>query len=153
MYGFGVVLVEILTGLRAIDLNRPSGYHNLTDWIKPHLQERRKLKKIMDPQLGDKYPIKAALTISKLASKCLAPEPKMRPPMKDVMEILKGTQASTDKTVEVRGQNEWVNSIYMWISGNDWDLRGFWLFILYFLLTQVAWLQRNLWISYACLSS
>ncbi|XP_058753047.1 probable serine/threonine-protein kinase PIX13 isoform X2 [Vicia villosa] len=105
VYGFGVVLVEILTGLRAIDLNRPSGYHSLTDWIKPHLQERRKLKKIMDPQLGGKYPIKAALTISKVASRCLAPEPKMRPSMKDVLEILKGTQASTDKDVEVRGQN------------------------------------------------
>lgn len=101
VYGFGVVLVEILTGLRAVDANRPTGFHNLTDWIKPHLQDRRKLKNVMDRQLGDKYPIKAALPVAKLASKCLAPEPKMRPSMKEVLEDLKGIQASTNRTVVV----------------------------------------------------
>ncbi|KAL5101001.1 hypothetical protein RYX36_005328 [Vicia faba] len=105
VYGFGVVLVEILTGLRAIDINRPSGFHSLTDWIKPHLLDKRKLKKKMDILLDDKYPIKAALAIAKVASRCLAPEPKMRPSMKEVLEILKGTQASTDKTAEVSGQD------------------------------------------------
>ena len=53
VYSFGVVLVEILTGLRALDTNRPSGKHNLVDWIKPYLSERRKLKQIMDSQLGE----------------------------------------------------------------------------------------------------
>jgi serine/threonine protein kinase len=105
VYGFGVVLVEILTGLRAVDLNRPSGRHILTDWIKPELQDRKKLKKVMDPQLGDKYPIKAALPIAKLATSCLAPEPRLRPSMKDVMERLQGIQAATNRTVEVRGAN------------------------------------------------
>ncbi|AET01073.1 putative transferase, protein kinase RLK-Pelle-RLCK-VIIa-2 family [Medicago truncatula] len=105
VYGFGVVLVEILTGLRAVDLNRPSGRHILTDWIKPELQDRKKLKKVMDPQLGDKYPIKAALPIAKLAISCLAPEPKLRPSMRDVLERLQGIQAATNRTVEVRGAN------------------------------------------------
>jgi hypothetical protein len=59
----------------------------------------------MDNHLGDKYPMKAALPIAKLASKCLAPEPKMRPSMKDVLETLQGIQASTNKTVEVRGHH------------------------------------------------
>ncbi|KAE8670066.1 hypothetical protein F3Y22_tig00112206pilonHSYRG00202 [Hibiscus syriacus] len=27
-------------GLRALDLNRPSGQHNLVDWIKPHLSDK-----------------------------------------------------------------------------------------------------------------
>jgi len=105
VYGFGVILVEILTGLRAIDPNRPRGFHCLTYWIRPHLQDRRKLKKIMDPLLKDKYPIKAALPIAKLATRCLAPEPKMRPSMKDVLEMLQRIQAATNRTVEVRGAN------------------------------------------------
>jgi serine/threonine protein kinase len=105
VYGFGVVLVEILTGLRAIDPNQPTGFHSLTDWIKPHLPDRRKLKKVMDDHLGGEYPMKAALPIAKLALKCLAPEPKMRPSMKNVLETLQGIQASTNKTVEVRGHH------------------------------------------------
>ncbi|KAI7997589.1 putative serine/threonine-protein kinase PIX13 [Camellia lanceoleosa] len=31
VYGFGVVLLEILTGLRALDTKQPSGLHNLVD--------------------------------------------------------------------------------------------------------------------------
>ncbi|KAL0431055.1 UNVERIFIED_CONTAM: putative serine/threonine-protein kinase PIX13, partial [Sesamum radiatum] len=37
VYGFGVVLLEMLTGLRALDTRRPSGQHNLVDWLKPLL--------------------------------------------------------------------------------------------------------------------
>ncbi|XP_042041560.1 probable serine/threonine-protein kinase PIX13 isoform X2 [Salvia splendens] len=46
VYGFGLVLVEMLTGLRALDTNRPAKQHNRVDWIKPSLQERRKLKSV-----------------------------------------------------------------------------------------------------------
>ena len=84
VYGFGVVLVEILTGLRALDTNRPREKHNLVDWIKPYLSEIRKLKQIMDSKLGGKYPSKVAFHISQLALKCLAAEPKHRPSMKEV---------------------------------------------------------------------
>ena len=67
VYGFGVVLVEILTGLRALDTNCPSGKHNLVDQVKPYLSERRKLKQIMDSRLEGKYPSKAVFHISQLA--------------------------------------------------------------------------------------
>ncbi|KAK4561968.1 hypothetical protein RGQ29_004713 [Quercus rubra] len=67
VYGFGVFLVEILTGLRALDTNRPSGKRNLVDWVKPYLSERRKLKQIMDSRLEGKYPSKAVFHISQLA--------------------------------------------------------------------------------------
>ncbi|RYR00892.1 hypothetical protein Ahy_B06g079779 [Arachis hypogaea] len=84
VYAFGVVLVEMLTGLRALDPNRPSGQHNLTDWIKPYLHDRRKLKSIMDFRLEGKYPSKAAFRIAQLALRCLETEPKQRPSMKEV---------------------------------------------------------------------
>lgn len=100
MYGFGVVLVEILTGLRALDTNRPSGQHNLTEWIQPYLHDRRKLKSVMDSRLEGKYPSKAAFRIAQLASKCLAPEPKQRPSMNEVVESLERVQAANEKTME-----------------------------------------------------
>ncbi|KAJ8765123.1 hypothetical protein K2173_010609 [Erythroxylum novogranatense] len=102
VYGFGVVLVEILTGLRAIDTNRPTGRHNLVDWIKPYLSDRRKLKSIMDSRLEGRYPSKAAFRIAQLALTCLESEPKHRPPMKDVVETLEIIGRSNDRQLEPR---------------------------------------------------
>ncbi|PIN06427.1 Serine/threonine protein kinase [Handroanthus impetiginosus] len=45
VYGFGVILVEMLTGLRELDTKRPAGQHNLVDWVKPYLPEMDRLKK------------------------------------------------------------------------------------------------------------
>ncbi|XP_075632933.1 putative serine/threonine-protein kinase PIX13 isoform X1 [Castanea sativa] len=102
VYGFGVVLVEILTGLRAVDRNRPSGKHNLVDWVKPYLSERSKLKQIMDSRLEGKYPSKAVFHISQLALKCLAAEPKHRPSMKEVLEKLERFEAANERPREPR---------------------------------------------------
>lgn len=96
MYGFGVVLIEILTGLRALDQNRPSGRHNLVDWIKPYLYDRRKLKNIMDSRLEGKYPSKAALKIAQLALNCIESEHRHRPSMKEVVETLEKIEASDE---------------------------------------------------------
>ncbi|KAK7815591.1 putative serine/threonine-protein kinase pix13, partial [Quercus suber] len=102
VYGFGIVLVEILTGLRALDTNRPSGKQYLVDWIKPYLSEIRKLKQIMDPRLEGIYPSKAAFHISQLAQKCLAAEPKLRPSMKEVLEKLERFEAANERPREPR---------------------------------------------------
>ncbi|KAA3488506.1 putative serine/threonine-protein kinase Cx32, chloroplastic [Gossypium australe] len=104
VYGFGVVLVEIVTGLRALDPNRPSGQHNLSEWIKPYLSDRRKLKSIMDNRLEGKYPSKAAVRIAQLALKCLEPEPKYRPSMKEVVETLEQIESINDNPKEPRNR-------------------------------------------------
>lgn len=100
VYGFGVVLIEILTGLRALDTNRPSGQHNLTEWVKPYLYERRKLNSIMDSRLEGKYPSKAAFRIAQLALKCIASEQKQRPSMKEVLESLERIQTANEKPAD-----------------------------------------------------
>lgn len=97
VYGFGVVMVEMLTGLRALDTNRPSGRHNLIDWVKPYLCDRRKLKNIMDSRFEGKYPSKAAFQIAQLALRCLGPEPKTRPSMKELVEALELMDADNGK--------------------------------------------------------
>lgn len=88
VYGFGVVLLEMLTGLRALDTNRPSGEHVLVDFTRPSLTDKRRLKKIMDPRLEEQYPIKGALLAGELIIKCLEAEPKNRPSMEGVLETL-----------------------------------------------------------------
>ncbi|WCJ40013.1 Protein kinase superfamily protein [Euphorbia peplus] len=105
VYGFGVVLVEILTGLRALDTNRPSGRHNLAEWIKPYLYDKRKLKSIMDSRLEGRYPSKAAVKIAQLALTCIESEPKHRPSMKEVVEILVTIEATKDRQSELRARS------------------------------------------------
>ncbi|OMO54572.1 hypothetical protein COLO4_36402 [Corchorus olitorius] len=97
VYGFGVVLLEMLTGLRALDTNRPSGEHNLVEWAKHSLTEKRKLKRIMDPRLEEKYPLKAALQAGELILKCLESDPKNRPSMEEVLETLEKISAINEK--------------------------------------------------------
>ncbi|MED6119231.1 putative serine/threonine-protein kinase pix13 [Stylosanthes scabra] len=92
VYGFGVVLLEMLTGLIALDTNRPSGQQNLVEWIKPSLYEKRKLKKVMDPNLSEQYPMKAALEMAHLILKCLEEDPKNRPSMEQVLQTLEKVQ-------------------------------------------------------------
>uniref|UniRef100_A0A2P2IMA0 non-specific serine/threonine protein kinase n=1 Tax=Rhizophora mucronata TaxID=61149 RepID=A0A2P2IMA0_RHIMU len=102
VYGFGVVLVEMLTGLRALDTNRPSGRHSLVDWIKPYLGDKRKLKSMMDSRLQGRYPSKSAFRIAQLALHCLESEPKHRPPMREVVETLERIEATNERQLEPR---------------------------------------------------
>ncbi|KAF9601943.1 hypothetical protein IFM89_024277 [Coptis chinensis] len=92
----------VATGQRALDTNRPSGQHNLVDWLKPSLSDRRKLVRIMDPRLEGQYPSKGAIQAAQLTLKCLGPEPRVRPPMKEVVESLERIQAIKSKTKESR---------------------------------------------------
>ncbi|XP_078155559.1 putative serine/threonine-protein kinase PIX13 isoform X2 [Carex rostrata] len=89
VYGFGVVLLEMLTGLRALDPSRPSDQHNLVDWSKPYLSDRRKLPRILDPRLEGRYPSKGAVLAAQLTLRCLSGDPKSRPSMEEVLAVLK----------------------------------------------------------------
>lgn len=88
VYGFGVVLLEILTGLRAVDTNRPVTQRNLVDYARPSLSDRKKLARLMDRRLEGRYPPKEALQVARLALECLASDPKKRPTMKEVVQRL-----------------------------------------------------------------
>ncbi|KAG2695186.1 hypothetical protein I3760_07G003200 [Carya illinoinensis] len=93
VYGFGVVLLEILTGLRALDTKRPSGQQNLVEWLRPSLSNKRKLKTIMDTRMEGQYSSKAVLQAAELTLKCLASDPKGRPSMKEVVAALELIEA------------------------------------------------------------
>ncbi|BFG39437.1 hypothetical protein CerSpe_257110 [Prunus speciosa] len=102
VYGFGVVLLEILTGLRALDRKRPTDQQQLVEWVKPLLLHKRKLKDILDVRMEGQYAFKAALQTAQLTQKCLAPDPKSRPSMKEVVEELEKIQAIKEKPKQSR---------------------------------------------------
>ncbi|KAJ6926900.1 serine/threonine-protein kinase PIX7 isoform X2 [Populus alba x Populus x berolinensis] len=89
VYSFGVVLLEMLTGQRSMDKHRPNGEHNLVEWAQPHLGERRRFYRMIDPRLEGRFSIKGAQKAIQLAAHCLNRDPKARPLMSDVVEALK----------------------------------------------------------------
>ncbi|KAK4477811.1 hypothetical protein RD792_017074 [Penstemon davidsonii] len=103
VYSFGVVLIEMLTGLRVLDKSRPPEQQNLVNWIRPQLSYKSKLMKIMDPRLEGRHPPKSALLqMFKLARNCLEYEPRARPSMQEVVEILETTDSANEKLKEPR---------------------------------------------------
>ncbi|KAK6796561.1 hypothetical protein RDI58_004262 [Solanum bulbocastanum] len=106
VYGFGVVLLELLTGLRALDTKRPGGQHNLVDWMKPMLSNKRKLKSIMDARMEGQYSSKAATLTAQLTIKCLEGEPKKRPSMKEVVEVLEQVESIKEKSKPSKSKTE-----------------------------------------------
>lgn len=99
VYGFGVVLLEMLSGLRALDTSRPREQHNLVEWAKPFLMDQRKLAQLMDPRLEGQYPPKGAIQAAKLTLRCLAVNPKNRPPMKEVVVVLESIDSMKSRSI------------------------------------------------------
>ncbi|BBN06965.1 protein MpRLK-Pelle_RLCK-VIIa-2 [Marchantia polymorpha subsp. ruderalis] len=89
VYSFGVVLLEMLTGRKSMDKNRPSGEQNLVEWARPYLGEKRKLFRLIDPRLDNQYSLRGLQKAAILAHHCLSRDPKSRPQMGDVVDTLK----------------------------------------------------------------
>lgn len=96
VFSFGVVLLEMLSGRRAVDKNRPSGEHNLVEWAKPYLANKRKIFRILDNRLEGQYSMDIAYRGATLALQCLSSEPKFRPNMDEVVTALEQLQDSKE---------------------------------------------------------
>lgn len=92
VYGFGVVLLEMLIGRKAMDKSRPAREQNLVDWARPVLPHSRKLLKIVDSKLDGQYSNKVLNVVAELTHRCLNPNPKRRPTMDEVVETLVSIQ-------------------------------------------------------------
>ncbi|KAI0502033.1 hypothetical protein KFK09_016978 [Dendrobium nobile] len=88
VYSFGVVLLEMLSGRRAIDKNRPTGEHNLVEWARPYLTNKRKIFRVLDSRLEGQYSIEGAQKAASLAFQCLLTEGRLRPSMEEVVSVL-----------------------------------------------------------------
>ncbi|GLT73665.1 hypothetical protein SLA2020_455060 [Shorea laevis] len=118
VYSFGVVLLEMLTGKRAYDKNRPSREQNLVDWAKPYLKSKRKVLQIMDARIEGQYSFDAARIAAMVALQCLSTEPKHRPSMNTVVKALQqlqdqesdvdnaGTQTEASQTSDHSSRND-----------------------------------------------
>ncbi|KAH6821430.1 Protein kinase superfamily protein [Perilla frutescens var. hirtella] len=105
VYGFGVVLLEMLIGRRAMDKSRPSREHNLVEWARPLLNHSKKLVRILDPRIEGQYSGRILMKVANLAYQCLSQNPKGRPVMSQVIEILEPLVAQETDREDLVPQN------------------------------------------------
>ncbi|KAL1816847.1 hypothetical protein ACET3Z_019421 [Daucus carota] len=88
IYSFGVVLLELITGRRAIDVRRRNREQTLVSWAEPIFKEPHRFTELADPLLEGKFPIKALNQAVAVASMCLQDDATIRPSMSDVVTAL-----------------------------------------------------------------
>ncbi|CAI5516535.1 unnamed protein product [Closterium sp. Naga37s-1] len=101
VYSYGVVLMELVTGRRALDSSQSEDTVHLATWLPPHIPDRQKLALVVDPTLAAESPtvvggeagsgvtvFESICAMADLALHCTARDPKRRPTMSDVVAAL-----------------------------------------------------------------
>ncbi|XP_020223652.1 probable serine/threonine-protein kinase PBL5 [Cajanus cajan] len=88
IYSFGVVLLEIITGRKAIDNSKSAKEQNLVAWARPLFKDRKRFCEMVDPLLEGKYPVRGLYQALAIAAMCVQEQPNMRPVVADVVTAL-----------------------------------------------------------------
>ncbi|GMP26280.1 hypothetical protein CsSME_00002784 [Camellia sinensis var. sinensis] len=91
VFGYGIMLLELITGQRAFDLARLANDDDvmLLDWVKGLLKEK-KLELLVDPDLQNNYVDAEVEQLIQVALLCTQGSPMDRPKMSEVVRMLEG---------------------------------------------------------------
>ncbi|CAH8262167.1 unnamed protein product [Arabidopsis lyrata] len=91
VFGYGVMLLEIITGQKAFDLARLANDDDimLLDWVKEVLKEK-KLDRLVDAELEGKYVETEVEQLIQMALLCTQSSAMERPKMSEVVRMLEG---------------------------------------------------------------
>ncbi|XP_068659070.1 receptor protein kinase TMK1-like [Aristolochia californica] len=89
VFSFGVVLMELVTGLRALDDDRPEENRYLVEWFWRVKSNKEKLMSATDQSLGvNEETFESIAIIAELAGHCTARDPNQRPDMGHAVSVL-----------------------------------------------------------------
>lgn len=89
VFSYGVVLMELLTGLMALDESRSEETRYLADWFWRIKSSKEKLMAAIDPALeASEETFESICIIADLAGHCTAREPHHRPDMSHAVNVL-----------------------------------------------------------------
>ncbi|KAM3299759.1 hypothetical protein ACQJBY_040988 [Aegilops geniculata] len=94
VYSFGVVLAELISSKPAVDVTRDRDEINLASMAVGRIQ-RSELDQLVDAELGygsDEATTRAMTMVAELAFRCLQQNSEMRPPIREVLDGLRGIQ-------------------------------------------------------------
>lgn len=103
VYSFGVVLIELISSLPAIDMERHRLEINLSNYAMNRIQ-RRAFDELVDPQLGFALDFKVrrmTTMVAELAFQCLQHDKDFRPSMDEVLEVLKSIEGADYEALQV----------------------------------------------------
>ncbi|XP_028188151.1 receptor-like serine/threonine-protein kinase ALE2 isoform X3 [Glycine soja] len=102
VYSYGVVLLELLSGRKPVDLSQPAGQENLVAWARPLLTSKEGLQKIIDSVIKPCVSVDSMVKVAAIASMCVQPEVTQRPFMGEVVQALKLVCSEFEETSYVR---------------------------------------------------
>nr|CAB3473943.1 unnamed protein product [Digitaria exilis] len=124
VYSFGVVLVELISSKPAVDITRHRNEINLAGMAVNKIQKCQ-LEELVDLDLGyesDPATKKMMTMVAELAFRCLQQNSEMRPPMKEVLEVLRSIQGEC--RVEKDGDKNKDGAVSPTTVHAPWDSRA-----------------------------
>ncbi|XP_051148687.1 receptor protein kinase TMK1-like [Andrographis paniculata] len=89
VFSFGVILMETITGRKALDETLPEESQHLVPWFRRVLVNKDTFRKAIDPNMDvDEETLASISTVAELAGHCSAREPYQRPDMGHAVNIL-----------------------------------------------------------------
>ncbi|KAK9715569.1 hypothetical protein RND81_06G173700 [Saponaria officinalis] len=90
VFGFGILLLELITGMRALEFGKNSNQKGaMLDWIKK-VQQEKKVEVLVDRELGTNYDRIEVGEMLQVALLCTQYLPAHRPKMSEVVRMLEG---------------------------------------------------------------
>ncbi|KAL6909470.1 hypothetical protein ACP4OV_001751 [Aristida adscensionis] len=89
VFSFGVILMELITGRKALDETQPEDSMHLVTWFRRMQLNKDTFRKAIDPVIDlDEETFASVSTVSELAGHCCAREPHQRPDMGHAVNVL-----------------------------------------------------------------